>query len=50
VRDGVLVRELAEREQVLPAEQLARALDLRAMTEIGVPGSLAQSAPPAVDS
>ncbi len=50
VREGVLVRDLVEREQVLPAEQLARALDLRAMTEIGVPGSLAQSAPPAVDS
>jgi len=38
VREGVLIRELATRESVLPAAQLEAALDLRRMTEIGVPG------------
>jgi fumarate hydratase, class II len=39
VEEGVLIRELAAREQVLPPSELARVLDLRRMTEIGVPGS-----------
>src|SRR4051812_16834454 len=38
VKEGVLIRELVTREKVLPAEQIADVLDLRKMTEIGVPG------------
>ena len=38
VKEGVLVRELVKREQVLPADQIDEILDLRKMTEIGVPG------------
>ena len=38
VKEGVLVRELVKREQVLPADQIDDILDLRKMTEIGVPG------------
>ncbi len=38
VAEGVLIRELAKREQVLSDAQLDLALDLRRMTEIGVPG------------
>jgi aspartate ammonia-lyase len=38
VKSGELIRALATREQVLPQAELDRALDLRRMTEIGVPG------------
>jgi aspartate ammonia-lyase len=38
VKEGVLIRDLVKREQVLPAEQIDDVLDLRKMTEIGVPG------------
>jgi aspartate ammonia-lyase len=38
VKEGVLIRELVKREQVLPDEQVDEVLDLRKMTEIGVPG------------
>lgn len=38
VREGVLVRDLVRREGLLPAEQIDTVLDLRRMTEIGVPG------------
>ncbi len=38
VKEGVLIRELAKREQVLSEAALEAALDLRRMTEIGVPG------------
>ena len=38
VKSGELIRHLAEREKILPADELARVLDLRRMTEIGVPG------------
>ncbi|MFI5231559.1 MAG: aspartate ammonia-lyase [Gemmatimonadales bacterium] len=38
VKSGELIRHLAEREKVLPPDELARVLDLRRMTEIGVPG------------
>jgi aspartate ammonia-lyase len=38
VKSGELIRELAEREKILPAGELARIMDLRRMTEIGVPG------------
>ncbi|MBI2795132.1 MAG: aspartate ammonia-lyase [Gemmatimonadetes bacterium] len=37
VKEGVLIRELVKREQVLPTEEIDEVLDLRKMTEIGVP-------------
>lgn len=39
VAEGVLIRELAKREQVMSDAELNAALDLRRMTEIGVPGA-----------
>ncbi|HVT39539.1 MAG TPA: aspartate ammonia-lyase [Gemmatimonadaceae bacterium] len=39
VRTGELIRSLAEREKTLPPDVLAEVLDLRKMTEIGVPGT-----------
>ncbi|OYV66866.1 MAG: hypothetical protein B7Z72_10575 [Gemmatimonadetes bacterium 21-71-4] len=38
VKDGVLIRDLVTREHVLPAAEIDEVLDLRKMTEIGVPG------------
>jgi aspartate ammonia-lyase len=38
VKEGVLVRDLVKREHVLPDDQIDDILDLRKMTEIGVPG------------
>jgi aspartate ammonia-lyase len=38
VQTGMTVKELVTRKAVLPAAELAEILDLRAMTEIGVPG------------
>ena len=38
VKEGVLIRELVKRDGVIPAEEVDRVLDLRKMTEIGVPG------------
>jgi aspartate ammonia-lyase len=38
VKSGELIRHLAERERVLPPDELAATLDLRRMTDIGVPG------------
>jgi aspartate ammonia-lyase len=38
VKTGETIRELATRKKVLPPEQLEKVLDLRRMTEIGVPG------------
>ncbi|MEO6444584.1 MAG: aspartate ammonia-lyase [Gemmatimonadaceae bacterium] len=38
VNDGVLIRDLVRKEGILPAEQVDQVLDLRKMTEIGVPG------------
>jgi aspartate ammonia-lyase len=38
VKEGVLIRELVKREHVLPDDQIDEVLDLRKMTEIGVPG------------
>jgi aspartate ammonia-lyase len=38
VREGVLVRDLVKRDQVLPADEIDDVLDLKKMTEIGVPG------------
>ena len=38
VKEGVLIRDLVKRERVLPEDQIDEILDLRKMTEIGVPG------------
>jgi fumarate hydratase, class II len=38
VKEGVLIRELVTREHVLPPAEIDDVLDLRKMTEIGVPG------------
>jgi aspartate ammonia-lyase len=38
VKEGILVRDLVKRDHVLPAGQIDEVLDLRKMTEIGVPG------------
>ena len=37
VKEGVLIRELVKREHVLPDDEIDAVLDLRRMTEIGVP-------------
>jgi fumarate hydratase class II/aspartate ammonia-lyase len=38
VKEGVLIRDMVKRDQVLPDAQIDDVLDLRKMTEIGVPG------------
>jgi aspartate ammonia-lyase len=38
VKENVLIRELVTREAVLPSDVIADVLDLKKMTEIGVPG------------
>ena len=38
VKEGVLIREMVKREHVIPDDQVDDVLDLRKMTEIGVPG------------
>jgi aspartate ammonia-lyase len=38
VKEGVLIRDLVKREKLLPEDQIDDVLDLRKMTEIGVPG------------
>ena len=38
VKEGVLVRDMVKRDRLLPADQIDDVLDLRKMTEIGVPG------------
>jgi len=38
VKENVLIRDLVKREKVLPDEEIDEVLDLRKMTEIGVPG------------
>ncbi len=38
VREGILIRDLVKREGVIPAGEVDDVLDLRKMTEIGVPG------------
>jgi len=37
VKEGILIRELVARDAVIPADEIAGVLDLRRMTEIGVP-------------
>jgi aspartate ammonia-lyase len=38
VKEGTLIRDLVRKEGILPDEQVDEVLDLRKMTEIGVPG------------
>jgi fumarate hydratase, class II len=38
VKEGVLIRDLVRRDGLLPADQVDEVLDLRKMTDIGVPG------------
>jgi aspartate ammonia-lyase len=38
VKEGILIRELVKRDGVIPADEVDQVLDLRKMTEIGVPG------------
>jgi len=38
VKENVLIRELVKRDKLLPEEQIDDVLDLRKMTEIGIPG------------
>jgi aspartate ammonia-lyase len=38
VKEGILIRDLVKRDGILPADQVDDVLDLRKMTEIGVPG------------
>jgi aspartate ammonia-lyase len=38
VKENVLIRDLVKREKVLPDAEIDEVLDLRKMTEIGVPG------------
>jgi aspartate ammonia-lyase len=37
VKEGVLIRDLVTRDHIIPADEIAGVLDLRKMTEIGVP-------------
>ena len=38
VKEGVLIRELVKRDKILPDDEIDEVLDLKKMTEIGVPG------------
>jgi aspartate ammonia-lyase len=38
VKEGILIRDLVRREGIIPADQVDEVLDLKKMTEIGVPG------------
>ena len=38
VKEGVLIRDMVKRDKLLPEDQIDDVLDLRKMTEIGVPG------------
>jgi aspartate ammonia-lyase len=38
VKENVLIRDLVKREHVLPPAEIDEVLDLRKLTEIGVPG------------
>jgi aspartate ammonia-lyase len=38
VKEGVLIREMVRRDHLLPEDRVDEVLDLRKMTEIGVPG------------
>ena len=46
VKEGILIRDLVKQEHILPDTQVDAVLDLRRMTEIGVPdGKHGASAP-----
>jgi aspartate ammonia-lyase len=47
VKEGILIRDLVRREGILPEEEIDDVLDLRKMTEIGVPGGKHGAAPAA---
>ena len=38
VKEGVLIRDMVKKEGILPANEIDEVLDLKKMTEIGVPG------------
>jgi aspartate ammonia-lyase len=38
VKEGILIRDMVKRDGILPADEVDEVLDLRKMTEIGVPG------------
>ncbi|HEU5175591.1 MAG TPA: aspartate ammonia-lyase [Gemmatimonadaceae bacterium] len=38
VKEGVLIREMVKRDKLIPANEVDDVLDLRKMTEIGIPG------------
>jgi aspartate ammonia-lyase len=38
VKEGILVRDMVKRDGLLPADEIDDVLDLRKMTEIGIPG------------
>src|SRR5687767_14470729 len=38
VKEGVLIREMVKRDAILPPEKIDDVLDLKKMTEIGIPG------------
>jgi aspartate ammonia-lyase len=38
VKEGVLIRDMVKRDGILPEDEVDEVLDLRKMTEIGVPG------------
>jgi aspartate ammonia-lyase len=38
VKEGVLVRDMVKRDKLLPADEIDDVLDLKKMTEIGIPG------------
>ena len=38
VKEGVLIREMVKRDGILPDAEADEVLDLKKMTEIGVPG------------
>ena len=40
VKEGILVRDMVKRDKLLPADQIDDVLDLKKMTEIGVPGGM----------
>jgi aspartate ammonia-lyase len=40
VKENVLIRDLVRREGVLPEDEIDEVLDLKKMTEIGVPGGV----------
>jgi aspartate ammonia-lyase len=44
VKEGILIRDLVKRDKILPGDEIDDVLDLRKMTEIGIPGG---SHPPA---